>query len=105
MYASTQSSMLASPLPPFVLGTYSLPISSLGCEALCIDIIFLVLWTIYIYDLVWLGFYGISTIIGYFMPDPHDTYKLNIYDLVWLTFMAYQPLLVISCQILLIHIN
>ena len=23
-----------------------------------------------IYDLVWLGFYGISTIVGYLMPSP-----------------------------------
>ena len=29
-----------------------------------------------------LGFYGISTIIGYLMPNPHYTYMLNIYDLV-----------------------
>ena len=35
----------------------------------------------YIYDLVWfglVGFYGISTFVGYLMPNP-----LNIYDLVW----------------------
>ena len=43
-----------------------------------------------IYDLV--GFYGISTIMGYLMPNPLYTYILNIYDLVWLGFMAYQPL-------------
>ena len=45
-----------------------------------------------IYDLVWLGFTGISTIVGYLMPNPLYTYILNIYDLVWLGFMAYQPL-------------
>ena len=38
------------------------------------------------------GFYGISTIIGYLMPNPLYTYILDIYDLVWLGFMAYQPL-------------
>ena len=38
------------------------------------------------------GFYGISTIVGYLMPNPLYTYILNIYDLVWLGFMAYQPL-------------
>ena len=43
-----------------------------------------------IYDLV--GFYGISNIVGYLMPNPLYTYILNIYDLVWLGFMAYQPL-------------
>ena len=43
-----------------------------------------------IYDLV--GFYGISTIVGYLMPNPSHTYILNIYDLVWLGCMAYQPL-------------
>ena len=43
----------------------------------------------------WLGFYGISTIVGYLMPNPLYTYILNIYDLLWLGFMAYQPLSVI----------
>ena len=43
-----------------------------------------------IYDLV--GFYGISTIVGYFMPNPLYTYILNVYGLVWLAFMAYQPM-------------
>ena len=42
------------------------------------------------FGLVW--FYGISTIVGYLMPNPLYTYILNIYDLVWLCFMAYQPL-------------
>ena len=43
--------------------------------------------------LVW--FYGISTIVGYLMPNPFYTYILNMYDLVWFAFMAYQPLKVI----------
>ena len=34
------------------------------------------------------GFYGISTIVGYLMPNPLYTYILNIYDLVWFAFMA-----------------
>ena len=64
------------------------------------------------------GFYGISTIVGYLMQNLFlyiyikyilfglvwfygiyylmsnylHTYILNIYDLVWLGFMAYQPL-------------
>ena len=38
------------------------------------------------------GFYGISTIVGYLMPNPLYTYILNIYDLLWLGFMACQPL-------------
>ena len=38
------------------------------------------------------GFYGISTIVGYLKPNPLYIYILNIYDLVWLGFMAYQPL-------------
>ena len=37
-------------------------------------------------------FYGISTIVGYLMPNPLYTNILDIYDLVWLSFMAYQPL-------------
>ena len=43
-----------------------------------------------IYNLVW--FYAISNIVGYLMPYPLDTYILDIYDLVWFGFMAYQPL-------------
>ena len=46
MDVSTLSSMLASPLPPSFLDTYSLSTSSLGCNALCIVISFLVLWSI-----------------------------------------------------------
>ena len=38
------------------------------------------------------GFYGISNIVGYLMPNPPYIVILNIYDLVWLGFMAYQPL-------------
>ena len=53
----------------------------------------------------WVGFYGISTIVGYLMPNPLYTYLLKIYDLVGLSFMAYQPLLVIECQIIFIHIH
>ena len=37
------------------------------------------------------GFYGISTIVGYLIPSPLYTYILNIYDLVGLGFMVYQP--------------
>ena len=40
----------------------------------------------------WVGFYGISTIVGYLMPNPLYTYILNTYDLVGLGFMAFQPL-------------
>ena len=36
------------------------------------------------------GFYGISTLVGYLMPNPLYTHVLNIYDLVWFGFMAYQ---------------
>ena len=36
-----------------------------------------------------IGFYGISTIVGYLMPNPLYTYILNRYDLVLLGFMAY----------------
>ena len=39
-------SMLASPLLPSFLDTYCLPMSSLGCNALCMIISFLVLWSI-----------------------------------------------------------
>ena len=38
------------------------------------------------------GFYGISTIVGYLMINPLYTYILDIYDLILLGFMAYQPL-------------
>ena len=42
---------------------------------------------LYIYiEYIWfglVGFYDISTILGYLMPNPLYTYILNIYDLVW----------------------
>ena len=38
------------------------------------------------------GFYSISKIVGYLMPNTLYTYIINIYDLVWLGFMAYQSL-------------
>ena len=41
------------------------------------------------------GFYGISTIVGYLMPNHFYSFILNIYDLVCLGFMAYQLLYVI----------
>ena len=36
--------------------------------------------------------YGISTILGYLMPNPVHTYTRisNIYDFLWFRFMAYQ---------------
>ena len=40
----------------------------------------------------WVGFYDISIIVGYLMPNPLCIYILNIYDLVWLGFMACQSL-------------
>ena len=43
---STLSSVLASPLPSSFLDTYSLSTSSLECNALCMVISFLVLWSI-----------------------------------------------------------
>ena len=47
-------------------------------------------------DILWLiELYGISTIVGYLMPNPIYTYILNTWDLVLLCFMAYQPLKVI----------
>ena len=45
------------------------------------------------FGLVW--FYGISTIVGYSMPNPLYTYLVKIYDLVGFDFMSWQPLYVI----------
>ena len=42
------------------------------------------------FDLI--GFYGISTNIGYLMLNPFYTYISNIYDLIWFAFMTYQPM-------------
>ena len=33
-------------------------------------------------ECIWVGFYGISTIVGYFMQNPVHTYILNIY-VIW----------------------
>ena len=38
------------------------------------------------------GFYSISTIVGYLMANPLYTYIINIYALFWLGFKAYPPL-------------
>ena len=35
------------------------------------------------------GFYGISTIVGYLMPNPFYTYILDIYDLVGLGWVGF----------------
>ena len=52
-------------------------------------------YSLYIYiRYIWfglLGFYGISTNLGYLMPNTPYIYILDIYDLVCLGFMAYQP--------------
>ena len=39
--------------------------------------------------------YGIPTIVGYLMPNPLNTYILDIYDLGWLDFYSISSLLVI----------
>ena len=49
-----------------------------------------ILFNTYVFRYIWfglLGFYGITTIVGYLMPNPLYTYILNIYDLVWLGFL------------------
>ena len=38
------------------------------------------------------GFYGISSIVSYLMPNSIYTHILNISDLLWLGLMVYQPL-------------
>ena len=52
--------------------------------------------SLYIYiEYMWfglVGFYDISTTVGYLKLNPLYKYVLNIYDLVWLGFMTYQPL-------------
>ena len=45
---SMQSSMLSSPLPPFLLDTYYLSMSSPRCKAFCIVINFLFLWSVWL---------------------------------------------------------
>ena len=52
------------------------------------------------FGLVWFSlFYGISTIVGYSMPNTLYTYTLNIYDFVSFGFMAYQQLEIIQFKI------
>ena len=64
---------------------------SVGCS-LKIPILYMHVHSRLLRGSLFVGFYGISTIVGYLMPNPFYTYILNIYDLVWLGFMAYQPL-------------
>ena len=53
-------------------------------------IIIIIMVKLRAFGLVW--FYGISTIVGYLMPNPLYTNIFNIFGLVWFGFMAYQPL-------------
>ena len=56
------------------------------CVCVCVHIRSLVIVTIVDY-LVWIGvdwLYGISSLVGYLMPNSHYTYILDIYYLVWL---------------------
>ena len=56
---------------------------------------------------IWFGlveFYCMPTILGHLMQNPLYEYIENIYDLVWSGFIASEPLLVISGQILFINI-
>ena len=72
---------------------------------LCLVLLGLVLWhinhcrlfnaksSLYIYiknvGFGLVGFYGISTIVGYLKPNPLYTYILHTYDLFCLGFMSY----------------
>ena len=56
-------------------------------------------------DLVWLGFYGISTIVGYLMANLLYTYILNVEDLVWLGFYGISTIVGYLMLNLFIHIN
>ena len=64
--------------------------------------LFYAIFSLYIYiKYIWfglLGFYGISTIVGYLMPNSLYIYILNIYDLVWLGFMANQRLYLFNAK-------
>ena len=51
-------------------------------------------YTFNICDLFLVRFYGLSTLVGYLMPNPFNTCILDILYFVWLSFMAYQQLLV-----------
>ena len=57
-------------------------------------------WWLNIYDLVWLGFLAYQPLLVIYC----QILFIHIYHLVWLGFIAYQPLLLIQCQILFMHI-
>ena len=125
--------------PTCITITLSAPPNTLTCMRIMnsytyVRIIHMHIGTIVsVYVCVSVGFYGISTLVGYSMPNTLYTYILRIYVclgwalwhinpcwlfnakyslyiyikdicLLRLGFMAYQPLLVIQCQILFIHI-
>ena len=78
-------------LMPYLLYTYISNIHDLvylGFMAYLYCRVFNAKSSLYIYiEYIWFGLvgsYGISTIVGYLMPNPLYTYTLNIYDLVWL---------------------
>ena len=46
---------------------------------------------VWLVGLGWVGFYGISTIVGFLMPNPVPTYILTVYiickGILWITFL------------------
>ena len=64
-----------------------------GCYGISTNVGYLMPNPLYTYiKYMWfglVGFYGISTSVGYLMPNPLYTYILNIYDLIGFGFMAY----------------
>ena len=65
--------------------------------------------SLYIYiryiGFVWLRFYGISTIVGYLMPNPHYKYILDIYEFVLVGFYSISTIVVYLMPCHFIHIN
>ena len=69
--------MLASPLPHYFHGTYSLSTSSLGCKTLCIIMNFLVLWSICWSSFLFSGLQDSSQHSGGFQPRFNSSFDLN----------------------------
>ncbi len=83
--------LISNPLYTYILNIYKLV--WLGLRHINHYRLFNAKSFLYIYiKYIWfglVGFYGISTIVGYLMPNIVFTYILDIYDVVWLGFMAY----------------
>ena len=86
-YINIVGYLMPNPLYTYILNIYGLVWFGLVLWHINHCRLFNAKSSLYIYiKYIWfglVGFYGISTIVGYLMPNPIYTYISNIYGLVW----------------------